>query len=384
MKWSIKIGRIAGIPVYVHATFALLLVWFGAVYWTAGGGLGAVLSGVVFLLALFACVVLHELGHALTARRYGIRTRDIMLLPIGGLARLERMPERPVQELWVALAGPAVNAVIAAVLLFGLLATRSWVPLDSLGVASGSFTERLMVVNVLLAAFNLIPAFPMDGGRVFRALLAMRTDYARATRIAAALGQGAALLFGLIGLLFNPFLLLIALFVWVGAAQEWVAVQTRSALGGVPVEAAMVTDFRTFQPSEPVGRVVETVLAGCQTDFPVLEGERLIGVLTKKRLLDVLAREGRCASVERATEEAVFTVEPKEMLEVALARMQAVGCGVAPVVADGRTLGLLTLDSIAGYLSFRRALVGRSEEGTDPRREFGTVIPEARFGTTRG
>jgi Zn-dependent protease len=236
MQWSISLGRLAGIPIYVHATFALLLGWIGIVYWNASGSIRSVASGVVFILALFGCVLLHELGHALAARRFGIRTRDITLLPIGGLARLERMPDRPARQLWVALAGPAVNVVIAAILFVWLVATRSLVPFEALGVASGSFAERLMVVNLFLVAFNMLPAFPMDGGRVLRALLAMRMDYARATRIAATVGQGAALVFGAVGLFVNPFLLLIALFVWIGATQESAAVQARSALGGVLVE----------------------------------------------------------------------------------------------------------------------------------------------------
>jgi Zn-dependent protease len=251
MKWALSLGRIAGIPVYVHATFALLLGWIAFLHWTSSGSLSAVASGLLFIVALFGCVLLHELGHALAARRYGIRTRDITLLPIGGLARLERMPDRPVQELWVALAGPAVNVAIAAVLFLWLVGTRTLVPLESLSVVGGPFVERLLVVNLFLAVFNLIPAFPMDGGRVLRALLAMRIDYVRATRIAATVGQGVALLFGFVGLFANPFLILIALFVWSGASQESAMVQARSALGGVPVESAMITDFRTLHPSDP-------------------------------------------------------------------------------------------------------------------------------------
>jgi Zn-dependent protease len=174
-------------------------------------------------MALFGCVVMHEYGHALASRRYGIGTRDITLLPIGGVARLERMPENPRQELWVALAGPAVNVVLAAALAMWLAATRGWAPLNSLSVSGGSFAERLLVANVFLVAFNLLPAFPMDGGRVLRALLAMHMPYSRATRAAARTGQGMALLFGFIGLLGNPFLLFIALFVWMGASQEAMA-----------------------------------------------------------------------------------------------------------------------------------------------------------------
>jgi Zn-dependent protease len=330
------------------------------------------------MLALFGCVLLHELGHALAARRFGIRTRDITLLPIGGVARLERMPDRPVQELWVALAGPAVNVVIAALLFVWLVVTRSAVPFGTLGVANGSFAERLMLVNLLLVAFNLIPAFPMDGGRVLRALRAMRIDYARATRIAATVGQRAALVFGVVGLFVNPFLLLIALFVWIGATQESAAVQERSALGGVPVEAAMITDYCTLDDSDPVKRAVEIVLAGSQRDFPVLERGRLVGVLTQRRLLEVLSRQGGSTPVGRAVDETTITVGPKEMLDVALDRMRTAGCPMAPVIVEGRTVGLLTLENVVEYLSFRQALSGQNAQDGGPAGLPGSGMLDAR------
>jgi Zn-dependent protease/predicted transcriptional regulator len=384
MKWSIHLGRLAGIPVYVHATFALLLAWIGIMHWTASGSISAVASGILFIIALFGCVLLHELGHALAARRYGIKTRDITLLPIGGLARLEKMPERPAQELVVALAGPAVNLVIAAVLFLWLLTTRSLVPPQSLGVVSGPFMERLLAVNLILVVFNMIPAFPMDGGRVLRALLAMRTDYARATRIAAGVGQGAAILFGFVGLFVNPFLLLIALFVWIGAAQEFAAVQMRSALGGVPVEAAMITEYRALEPTDPVERAVEAVLAGSQRDFPVFERDRLVGILTQKRLLDLLSREGCSATVGGALERAAITVEPKEMLDAALERMQSTGCSMAPVVDSERTVGLLTLDNILEYISFREALGGKAAHGGPAGGRFSAALRQPRSSAASG
>jgi Zn-dependent protease len=177
MKWSWKIGEFRGIGVYMHATFLILIGFIVLSHWSAGSSVGKTLEGVGFILALFACVVLHEFGHALMAARYGIKTRDITLLPIGGLARLERMPDKPLQELWVALAGPAVNVVIAAALFVLLQFTSAWAPLEQLSVASGPFLQRLMVVNVILVVFNMLPAFPMDGGRVLRALLATRLEY---------------------------------------------------------------------------------------------------------------------------------------------------------------------------------------------------------------
>jgi len=219
MKWSWKLGEIAGIGIYVHATFLILLVWVALSHYLAGQSIAMMLNGIVFLLALFGIVVLHELGHALTAKRFGIPTRNITLLPIGAVARLERMPDDPKQELWVALAGPAVNVVLAAVLYIVLRLTSGVAPLNQFNVVGGQFLSKLMWVNVSLALFNMLPAFPMDGGRMLRALLAMRLDYVRATQIAANIGQGMAFLFGVIGLFYNPFLVLESVFARLNACR---------------------------------------------------------------------------------------------------------------------------------------------------------------------
>ena len=219
MGSSWKVGTIAGIDVFVHATFLILPVWVALSAYLRGGGASAAASGVASILTVFGVVVLHELGHDLAARRFGIATREITLLPIGGISRLERMPEDPRQELQVALAGPAVNVVLAAAAYAALLALGSGA-IDHRSVMEGGFLVRLLSINLSLALFNLLPAFPMDGGRVFRALLALRMDRMRATAVAARTGQAMAVLFGVAGLFFNPWLILIALFVWTGAAQE--------------------------------------------------------------------------------------------------------------------------------------------------------------------
>lgn len=246
MKWSWRIGRLAGIALYVHSTFVLLLAWVAFREWAFG--LTAVAASLVYIVALFAIVVLHELGHALTARRYGIRTRDIILLPIGGVARLERMPRDPRQELLVALAGPAVNVAIAIVLYALVRLTGAPLPADLYAVdiisSTRAFVYQLVIVNIVLAAFNLVPAFPMDGGRVLRAVLAMRmSSYVRATAIAARVGRVLAVILGFIGVyeFQNPFWVLIALFVWSGAGSEAAAVYASSppenSAGDVPREA---------------------------------------------------------------------------------------------------------------------------------------------------
>ena len=356
MGWSWRIGRLAGIGVYMHATFLLLIAWLAITYWLQSRSVAAVVSGVAFILALFGCVVLHELGHALAARRYGIQTRDITLLPIGGVARLERMPTKPLQELWVALAGPAVNVGIAAVLLFWLVLANNLEPVAQLGVTSGSFLERIMVVNLFLAGFNLIPAFPMDGGRVLRALLAMRLEYTRATQIAATVGQGMALLLAFYGFFGNPFLIFIALFVWIGAASEARMVQLQSALAGIPVQRAMVTDFRTLSARDSLGHAVELVRAGSQQDFPVVDDSgRITGVLTRGNLIAALARSGHDTPVSAVMEQSFQTAHDHEMLEGAFARLQSCDCHTLPVTREDRLVGLLTMDSLGEFVRLQAA-----------------------------
>src|SRR6267142_95338 len=245
MKWSIKLARIAGIELKIHITFLIFLAWIALTYYRAGGGAFAI-HGTIFVVLLFLCVVLHELGHALTARSFGIRTPDITLLPIGGIARLERIPEEPKQELLIAIAGPLVNVAIAAVLIFFLNAQGTFSDLEDLNTPRVAMLAKLASVNIFLVVFNLIPAFPMDGGRILRALLAMKMNYARATQIAATIGQGLAFCFGFIGLFGNPMLLFIALFVYLGAAQEAALAQLKDVSASLPVAEAMVTDIRAL------------------------------------------------------------------------------------------------------------------------------------------
>jgi Zn-dependent protease/predicted transcriptional regulator len=355
MNWSWRIGRIAGIDVYVHFTFLLLLGWVGLSHYMAHGDLGEATWGVIFILALFGIVVLHELGHALTARHFGIRTRDITLLPIGGVARLERMPDDPRQEMLVALAGPAVNIVLAAGIYVVLALGQGLAPLSGVLSIGSSFLNQLFWVNVSLAAFNLLPAFPMDGGRVFRAALAMRFDYVRATQLAATVGQGMALVFAFLGLLFNPFLIFIALFVWIAAAEEGSLVQMRSALDGIPVERAMITHFRTLRPDDTLAQAVEHVVAGFQQDFPVVEDGRLVGVLTRNDLTATLGQLGPQARVEDAMRRDFVTVDPKEMLQSAFARLHDCDCHALPVVQGGHLVGLVTADNLAEVLMIQQS-----------------------------
>jgi len=362
MGWSWRIARLFGIDIYVHFTFVLLLAYVGIIHYLAHYDLLEALMGVMLMVLLFSIVVLHELGHALTARRFGIRTRDIILLPIGGVARLERIPEKPVQELLVAVAGPAVNVVLA-LLFFAAFAAitgdagKLLEPPESMTASDLLQTLRwLFWVNVVLVVFNMLPAFPMDGGRVLRAVLAMNMDYSRATDIAARIGQGMAVLFGLLGLLFNPWLLFIALFVWIGAEQEAAMTRQKAALWGIPVSAAMITNFQTLSPQDTLADAARAILAGYQEDFPVVENGQLLGVLTSSDIIRGLAELGPQASVAEVMRRDCMTASPYEMVETVLLRMQHDNCPVVPVVVQGQIVGLLTPANVGEYIFIRRAL----------------------------
>jgi len=356
MKWSLKIGRFAGIDVYMHVTFLLLVSWVALLHWKQGQSITAVVAGVAFILTVFLCVVLHEFGHALTARRYDIKTRDIILLPIGGVARLERLPTNPLEELWVALAGPAVNILIAFGLFLWLNFTASFEPIQKLTVTTGPFVERIMAVNLFLVAFNMIPAFPMDGGRVLRAILTTRKEYSRATQIAASIGQGIAILFGFVGLFYNPFLLFIAFFVWIGAAQEASMAQMSSAISNTPVQQAMLTDFRYLNKNDRLDRAVELTLAGSQKDFPIVDNGRIEGILTQTDLLKALSARDQYPTVISAMQNNFVTVDSLEMLESALAKLKDCNCHTLPVTLNGKLVGLLTMDNLGEYMRIQAAL----------------------------
>ena len=357
MRWSGRIGQVAGIDIYVHWTFWVLILWLLGVHLIHGQSVQTALEGVGLIFAVFACVVLHELGHALAARRFGIQTRDITILPIGGVARLERMPEEPAQELWVALAGPMVNLVIAAGIFAVLALAFSWASITDLRLLGGNFLTKLMVINVGLAIFNLLPAFPMDGGRVVRALLASRFDYAQATQWAATLGQAMAFLFGAVGLLVGNFwLLFIALFVYLGAQQEAYAVQIRSVLRGVPVRSAMITQFRTLSADDPLQRALDELISGYQQDFPVLEGQQLVGLLTRSDVLRALTEGRREARVGDLMRQICHAVDDLDMLETTYQRMQEGQCPVLPVLRAGSLVGLITLENIAEWMMIQSAL----------------------------
>jgi Zn-dependent protease len=356
MRWSYRIGTVAGTDIKVHVTFLLIVAWWAAIGYSQGGLPGA-LTGALALLALFACILLHEFGHILMARRFGVRTPDVILLPIGGVARLERIPDEPRQELLIALAGPAVTLAIALILWAILRLTGSDAQVIRI-TEDQPFLAQLVSVNLYLLIFNLIPAFPMDGGRVLRAVLASRMGLLRGTRIAATLGQTLAVIGGLYGITRpEPFLVLVAFFIFLGANAEATAVETRAAGEGLDVRQMMVTDFRTIPIHATLNQAVDLLLSGDQREFPVLDNlGRTEGILTRDNLIRGLSQKGPDSTVAEAMTTGVPTVTPTLSFQEALERLRASRLPALPVVdLGGALVGLLTLDNITDLLLVRRA-----------------------------
>jgi Zn-dependent protease/CBS domain-containing protein len=354
MGWSIPIFRIAGIQLRIHITFLLLIGWIAFVYYAQGGSPAAV-GGVLFILILFACVVLHEFGHALAGKAFGINTPDITLLPIGGVARLERIPEEPVQELVIAAAGPAVTAIIA---MGAFIGGGSWAYPPT---TTTSIPDVLFTMNAVLLLFNLLPAFPMDGGRVLRALLATRMSYARATQVAATVGQGFAFIFGFLGLLGNPFLIFIALFVYIGASQEAALAQMKDVSRRFPVSSAMVREFRTLTEDATLQEAVDALLATSQHDFPVVdETGNVAGLLTRHDLIAALRKNDPELCVGDVMRRDIPTVTTGTRFEDAFRIMQECNCPAVPVLDRmKRLVGLLTPENVTELMMVHSAMPQR-------------------------
>lgn len=341
----------------MHLTLLILLVWIASTYMMQGVGLGATALGIVLVLTIFAIIVVHELGHALVARRYGIATRDIMLLPVGGIASLERMPDKPSQELAVAIVGPLINLALAGVLYIGIALAGGSTRIAEATSLGGAIATQLMWINIGLAVFNLIPAFPMDGGRVLRALLSMRMGHERATDIAARLGKGFAVVLGIIGLFYNPMLVLIAFVVWSGASQERALVQLKSAITGVPVSAAMLRRVESVSSEQPLEDAAAMLLRGGLNQLPVIDHGNPVGVITRSDVATALSHAGPNATVGNAPQHTVVMVSPADSLDLVLDRLRQSPDSVALVVDHGLPVGVLTAEHLAAYVALhsRRA-----------------------------
>jgi Zn-dependent protease len=358
MGRSLLIGRIAGIKILVHWTFLLLLGWIVISGISKGNDAPTIINTVVFVLSIFICVLLHELGHSLTAKRYGVDTKKITLLPIGGVASLERIPEDPKQELWVALAGPAVNVVIALLLFPFIQTDQLFINEETAGIASAAgFLNSLFRINVALVVFNIIPAFPMDGGRILRALLAMKMGRMRATQIAANLGQFLALGFVFFGLTSgNPVLILIGIFVYFGARTENVMVQHLELLKDYTVQSAMITNFVTLAPADSVKDAADKLLSGSDQDLIVVDNGQAVGIMTRSLIINSLRENRASEAVTEIMERNFDTVAINDRLTEVYANAQRKKNAFFPVVEGNRLIGVIDMNNIQEFVMIRSAL----------------------------
>jgi len=359
---------VRGTVIRLHLTFLLFLLWIGGVFYVRGGA-GAAIDGVLFIALLFGCVVLLEFGHIFAARRYGVQTPEVVLLPIGGVARMERIPEVPRQEIAVALAGPAVNIVLALVLLVALGGQMPVPAAPTLGEEGLGLAGRLLYANLFLAFFNLVPAFPMGGGRVLRAALAGYVGYARGTRIAAGIGQALAFAFGLVGLAAgNPILLFVALFIYLAAASESHAAQMRQVAQGVMTADAMITHFERLRADARVDDAVECLLRTTQHEFPVCDGDdRLCGVLTRNAMIRALKEQGPQAPVVEVMDADIPEVRDRSNLEEAARLLQEKNRPAVGVVdRQGRLVGLITRETIGELMMVEGARGGGRGDSASP------------------
>lgn len=364
IKWSWKITRIAGIDVFIHLTFFLILLWVGLSVWRQTGNTTAVIQGIGFVLILFTCVVMHEFGHALTARRFGIKTQRITLLPIGGVASMEKMPDDPKQEILVAIAGPAVNVVIALLIWLGLRASSIDIPTmeqapDVLFTSGSHLLYNVMVINLVLAIFNLLPAFPMDGGRVLRGALALAMPHHRATEKAAAIGQTLAMVMFVLGLLYNPILLLISVFIWLGAAGEAGAEKMHHLLHGVSAREVMMTRFDVLSGNDTLADAVRLTLDTHQRDFPVDLGNGQLALLTQKDLVMAMRTHADDVALSAFNLPELLCVPPEAKAEEVLQTLQSQRQALCAVTRGNSLLGLVSAENLMEYIS----LHARRENG---------------------
>jgi Zn-dependent protease/CBS domain-containing protein len=350
---TIRVFHFLGVPVRLHFTFILMVVFVAV---SVLGSAGSNSSYAAFLLGSLASVLLHELGHAVVASRFGIRTTEIVMFPIGGLSRMERQLP-PTAEIWVALAGPLVNLMLAASLFAYMVSSHQAVPVsasDLLQPNGKSALALLLYGNILLAGFNLLPAFPMDGGRVLRALLSYVRPEQEATRTAAWMGRMLAISMGLYGLLDSQFMLVFfALFIYLGAAQESVAALGRTLTRGIPIRAAMITELHTLEHGATIRDAANLLLSTSQQDFPVMHGNQVVGLLGRNLLIRAIAGDGPDAYVAGVMDRDFIALQPTEDLADVLPLMAQAG-RCALVMENGSLLGLLTTDNLSEFLLLRR------------------------------
>ena len=354
-KWSLNIGKVSGIKIFIHWTFLILIGWIFLMHFQMGHGMREGLSGTVFLLAVFASVVLHELGHALAVKRFKITTRDITIYPIGGIASLESMPSKPAQELQMALAGPAVNLVIAGILgiILKVTGTFDQEALQNFTLTSNSFVEKLMVVNIVLAVFNLIPAFPMDGGRIFRALLAMKMKRLKATSVAAKTGQFLAIAFVFLGFYFDFWLVFIGLFIFLGAEEEFKAGEMHEALKNVKAVQLMISKTAFINPNSTLITAAGHIMNSNEKTFLVVEKDEVVGILSLSDITEGLHKGKANQKIRDLMQKDFFWLESEDALSDKFFLLQQHRQNLFPVRKKGKLAGVISSDDLTKWIKTR-------------------------------
>lgn len=358
MKGSFKLGNIAGIGVFIHWTFSILIAYIIFSNYRAGHDAERIGWMVLFVCSIFGTVFLHELGHALAAKRYGINTKDITILPIGGLARLEKIPEKPVEELVVALAGPAVNIALAGITALFITmpsANELYIQLTG-GVNSDNFFLNFFIVNIWLAVFNLIPAFPMDGGRVLRALLAMKMERHIATNVAARIGQVLALGFIFLGFFGNPFLIFIGLFIILGAQGEAQMTKAEFMMKGIIVRDILMKNYETIEESDTIETAVNKLLNGQCKNFVVMAKQQAVATLGRDEIIKALSENGKQTLLQSVADKNPIRLNVNQSLEEVYPTMIAGKNSMAFVYDNQQFIGVLDLENILEFIMVKEAV----------------------------
>lgn len=365
MKGSLRLGKVSNVSIEIHWTFVLILFWVVFSELKSGGTAENAFMSVIFVLLLFVCVVLHEFGHILTARKFGSVTRKITLLPIGGVASMDKIPEKPRQELLVAIAGPAVNIAISLLLLFfvpiSFLQEQDTASLEAMleRVTFQNILFFLFAANIMLAVFNFIPAFPMDGGRIFRALVAMKVGRVRATRIAAALGQMLAVVFFFIGLFYNPFLIFIALFIFLGAFGENQYVQQEALIKDRKVGDAMMTNFTILSPEESVGKAIALLISGTEKNFIVMNGSEIAGIAYQNDIIKNAHQKS--LAIKELMETTYEQLDVSTPLKEAFLLMNRHQKQFFPVVENRSLVGAIDITNLSEFILIQSKLIDAAE-----------------------
>ena len=348
MRWSFQIAKFFGIPIRVHITFFLLLIFIG-LYGSRLQGARSGLFGIVSIILIFLCVIIHEFAHSLVARKYGVKIKDIILLPIGGVSEMEELPSQPKQEINVALAGPLTSIVLSLIFFFAYRLLFPEAKAVNISIFQGNLLLNLFAINLMLAIFNLIPAFPMDGGRVLRGILGLKMDLLQATRVAVGIGEFLAILFFFFGLFFNPWLALIAVFIFLGAEGEKRATELKVEIADIPVRVAMLTNIEPISPDNTLGQVLEKICHGLQQDFPIMEGKEVLGILSREIFFSALHNHSKETRIrEIMSREFTSTTEDAPLSEV-FQRMNSEKLSVLPVMQGKIFKGLISLEQIGKY-----------------------------------